>query len=146
MQTQELQIKIGKKVKELRTVNDWTQEEAAKQLHMCRNTYSDIELGKSDLSLSRLVQLANFYKVDVDYFVDDKEKIVFYLSGTQNSHDTSQIKNLCNEYHGNLAEEKLQLQLEMKDKELAMQQRENENLREIIALLKEKSQKTTATI
>jgi transcriptional regulator with XRE-family HTH domain len=34
MQTQELQIKIGKKVKELRVVNNWTQEQAAKQLHM----------------------------------------------------------------------------------------------------------------
>jgi transcriptional regulator with XRE-family HTH domain len=117
-------------------VNDWTQEQAAKQLNMCRNTYSDIELGKSDISLSRLVQLANFYHVDVDYFVDDKEKIVFYLSGTQNSHDTSQIKNLCNEYQSNLAEEKLQLIIELKDKELALQQREILYLKELLDMHK----------
>jgi len=132
MQTQELQIKIGKKVKELRVVNDWTQEQAAKQLNMCRNTYSDIELGKSDISLSRLVQLADFYKVDVNYFVDDKEKIVIYLAGTQNTQFHSQRY----EYHVHSGEEKLQLIIELKDKELALQQREIENLKEIIALLK----------
>jgi transcriptional regulator with XRE-family HTH domain len=137
MQTQELQIKIGKKVKELRTINDWTQEEAAKELHMCRNTYSDIELGKSDLSLSRLVQLANFYKVDVDYFVSEDKRVVFYLTGNQKAEaNNSKVENQCHEYHGDFAEEKLQMQLEMKDKELAMKDREIENLREIIALLK----------
>jgi len=135
MQTQELQIKIGKKVKELRVVNEWTQEEAAKQLHMCRNTYSDIELGKSDISISRLVQLANFYHVDVDYFVDDKERVIFYSTGTNGNFHKSQ----CNEYHVHSGEEKLQLIIELKDKELAMQQREIENLREIIALLKTKT-------
>jgi transcriptional regulator with XRE-family HTH domain len=138
MQTQELQIKIGKKVKELRTINDWTQEEAAKELHMCRNTYSDIELGKSDLSLSRLVQLANFYKVDVDYFVSENGKVILYLTGNQNT-QANKIEKQCNEYHGGFAEEKLQMQLELKDKELAMQQREIENLSEIIALLKDKT-------
>ena len=138
MQTQELQIKIGKKIKELRVVNEWTQEQAAKQLNMCRNTYSDIELGKSDISLSRLVQLANFYHVDVDYFVDDKEKVVFYLNGNQNTQSKiDKIEKQCNEYHSNFAEEKLQLIIELKDKELAMQQRENENLREQVLQLKE---------
>jgi transcriptional regulator with XRE-family HTH domain len=135
MQTQELQIKIGKKIKELRVVNEWTQEQAAKQLNMCRNTYSDIELGKSDISISRLVQLANFYHVDVDNFVDDKEKVVFYLNGNQNAEaNHKKIENQCTKYHSHFAEEKLQLIIELKDKELALQQREIENLREIIAL------------
>lgn len=135
MQTQELQIRIGKKVKELRVVNNWTQEQAAKQLYMCRNTYSDIELGKSDISLSRLVQLANFYHVEVDYFINDKEKIVFYLTGNHNTQATNRIEKQCNEYHGNFTEEKLELILELKDKELALQQREIEKLNKIIELL-----------
>lgn len=134
MQSQKLQITIGKKIKELRLHKGWTQEQASEKLYICRNTYSDIELGKTDICLSRLVQLANFYNVDVSYFVNENGQIVLYLNGTQNSHDTSQIKNQCNEYLSDFAEEKLKL--ELKDKELTMQRHEIENLREIITLLK----------
>ncbi len=63
MQSQKLQITIGKKIKELRLHKGWTQEQASEKLYICRNTYSDIELGKTDICLSRLVQLANFYNV-----------------------------------------------------------------------------------
>lgn len=134
MQSQKLQITIGKKIKELRLHKGWTQEQASEKLYICRNTYSDIELGKTDICLSRLVQLANFYNVDVSYFVNENGQIVLYLNGTQNYHDTSQIKNQCNEYLSDFAEEKLKL--ELKDKELTMQRHEIENLREIITLLK----------
>lgn len=89
------------------------------------------------------MQLANFYNVDVDYFVDDKEKVVFYLTGNHNTQATNKIEKQCNEYHGNFTEEKLQRELEkqqlvieLKDKELALKDRETENLREIIVLLK----------
>jgi transcriptional regulator with XRE-family HTH domain len=145
MQTEKLQIKIGKKLKELRTVNQWTQEQIAGQLHLTRNAYSDIELGKTDICISRLAQLANFFSVDISYFVDDKERVVIYLAGTQNiqSVKNQKIKD-CHIYP---SEEKLQyelekqqLQLDLKDKELALQQREIENLKEIIALLKNQPQ------
>jgi transcriptional regulator with XRE-family HTH domain len=81
MQTQELQKKIGAEIKKLRLVNEWTQEQVAEQLHICRNTYGDIELGKTDICLSCLAQIANFFGVDIGYLVDDKEKVVFYLTG-----------------------------------------------------------------
>ncbi len=145
MQTEELQIKIGKKLKELRTVNQWTQEQIAGQLHLTRNAYSDIELGKTDICISRLAQLANFFSVEISYFVDDKERVIIYLAGTQNiqSAKSQKIKD-CHIYP---TEEKLQhelekqqLTIELKDKELTMQQREIDNLREIITLLKNQPQ------
>lgn len=137
MQAQELQIKIGKKLKELRVVNGWTQEEAAKQLHICRNTYSDIELGKTDMALSRLIQFANFYNVDVDYFVSENGKVVFYLAGTQNTH-ANKIKNQCTEYQGRLAEDKLQNKLEEVQVKLdEAKETEIANLKKQIALLEE---------
>ena len=105
MQTEKLQNQIGKKLKELRTVNQWTQEQVAGQLHLTRNAYSDIELGKTDICLSRLAQLANFFGVEISYFVNDKEKVVIYLAGTQNiqSAKSQKIKD-CYIYP---AEEKL---------------------------------------
>jgi len=133
MQAQELQIKIGKKLKELRLVNGWTQEEASKQLHICRNTYSDIELGKTDIALSRLIQFANFYNVDVDYFVSENGKVIFYLTGTQN---TQFHTNQCNQYHGYSEEEKIQNKLEeMQIKLNEAKEVEIENLKVQIAQL-----------
>lgn len=124
MQTQDIQNKIGKEIKKLRLMNDWTQEQVAEQLHICRNTYSDIELGKTDIHLSRLAQIANFFGVDIGYLVDDKEKVIFYLTGTQNSHDMSQIKNQCNEYHSSSHElEKTQLTIKHLRQELADKQK-----------------------
>jgi transcriptional regulator with XRE-family HTH domain len=137
MQAQELQIKIGKKLKELRVVNGWTQEEASKQLHICRNTYSDIELGKTDIALSRLIQFANFYDVDVDYFVSENGKVVFYLTGNQNTQaKIDKIEKQCNEYHGSVAEEKMQNKLEeMQGKLDGAKEAEIENLKIQIAQL-----------
>lgn len=144
MQTEEIQIKIGKKLKELRTVNQWTQEQIAGQLHLTRNAYSDIELGKTDICISRLAQLANFFNVDISYFVNDKEKVVIYLAGTQNIQfaKSQKIKD-CHIYP---TEEKLQhelekqqLQLEFKDKELEMYQQKVGDLNKLIAALEKKT-------
>lgn len=145
MQTQEIQITIGKKLKELRLMNDWTQEETASQLHICRNAYSDIELGKTDLALSRLIQLANFYKVDVGYFVSENGKVVFYLTGNHNAQATNGTENQCNnEYHSRLTEEKLhnkveemQVKLDLaKEVEIQLLREQIEQLKETNALLK----------
>lgn len=145
MQTQEIQIKISKKIKDLRLMNDWTQEQAASQLHICRNAYSDIELGKTDLALSRLIQLANFYKVDVGYFVSEYGKVVFYLTGNHNAQtDTNEIETPCNECHGSLIEEKLYNKVEemqakldqAKEVEIQLLKEQIEQLKETNALLK----------
>ncbi|WP_051911467.1 helix-turn-helix domain-containing protein [Methylomicrobium agile] len=138
MNTQELQIKIGKKIKELRLVNGWTQEQTSEKLHVCRNTYSDIELGKTDICLSRLVQLANFYSVDVNYFLDDKERVVFYLTGNQNTQANQNIEKQCNEYHRSPEDEKLRDKLEeMQAKLDEVKAVENQLLKEQISQLKE---------
>jgi len=37
MQTEELQKKIGSEIKKLRLSNEWTQEQIAEQLYICRD-------------------------------------------------------------------------------------------------------------
>ncbi len=137
MQTEELQIKIGKKLKELRNLNKWTQEQIAEQLHICRNAYGDIELGKTDICLSRLAQLANCFGVDITYFVNEQERIVFYLAGTQNT----QFHSQRHEYHVH-SEEKLQNELEKAQltithlqQAMALLQQQVEDKQKIIAVL-----------
>ena len=136
MQLHELQIKIGKEIKKLRTVNDMTQEQAAEGLHLDRNAYGEIERGKTDIHLSRLVQIANFFKVEIEDLVGSNNRTVFYVNGgTSNTQS-----NLYNDYRGVSPEvfalqhelEKAQLQIEHLGKELINQQK-------IIQLLEERS-------
>ena len=135
MQLHELQIKIGKEIKKLRTLNEMTQEQVSEGLHLDRNAYGEIERGKTDIHLSRLVQVANFFEVSIEDLVGSKDKAVFYVAGTSNT----QSYNQCNEYNGVSAEvftlqhelEKAQLHIEHLGKELSNQQK-------IIQLLEEK--------
>lgn len=108
MQTEELQKKIGGEIKKLRLVNEWTQEQIAEQLYICRDAYGDIERGKTDICLSRLAQIADFFGVDVTFLFGSSPCTTNYTQ--YNSH----VKNGYYQNHCQLhsAEEKLQYELE----------------------------------
>jgi transcriptional regulator with XRE-family HTH domain len=127
MQLQELQQRIGKQIKRLRSYNEMTQEQVAEKLHIDRNAYGEIERGKTDIHLSRLVQIANFFGVETGELFDAKQKAVFYVTGTSNT----QSNNQCNEYYGHSLEahtlqhelEKVLIKNESLQKELLDKQR-----------------------
>ena len=129
MQTEELQKKIGGEIKKLRLVNEWTQEQIAEQLYICRDAYGDIERGKTDICLSRLAQIADFFGVDVTFLFGSSPCTTNY---TYSNHHTKSRYNQC-QVHS--AEEKLQHENELQQKEIAMQQREIEQLNKMIVLL-----------
>lgn len=60
---------IFNKLKELRDYEDQTQKETAKLLKVDRSTYAGWESGKDIIPLVKLNELANFYKVTLDYLV-----------------------------------------------------------------------------
>ena len=108
MATEELQVKIGQAIKKLRLDNDWTQEEVASQLYICRDAYGDIERGKTDICVSRLTQIANLYGVDVTFLFGSMPCTTNY---NQYNNSKSRIKNHHNHCHI-YSEEKLQHELE----------------------------------
>lgn len=57
------------KLKELRDAEANTQKETAKILNVKRSTYAGWECGKDIIPLIKLNDLANFYKVTLDYIV-----------------------------------------------------------------------------
>ena len=64
-----------KRIKDLREDHDLTQKELAEKLHIHQTTYSDYELGKLNIPLSILTNLADFYNTSTDYLLgrtDDK--------------------------------------------------------------------------
>ena len=108
MQTETLQKKIGAEIKKLRLINEWTQEQVAEQLYICRDAYGDIERGKTDICLSRLAQIANFFAVDVSFLLGSSS------GNTTNYTQYDYVKNnhINNLYKNQLNDEKLQHELE----------------------------------
>jgi len=56
----------GKKLKELRKIENWTQEEVAKKLGVSKQTYSHYENEQRRPSLDTIRQLAVVYQVNID--------------------------------------------------------------------------------
>ena len=57
------------RIRDLREDRDLSQAEVAKALKTTQQQYSKIELGKADLSGEKLILLAKFYRVSVDYIL-----------------------------------------------------------------------------
>jgi transcriptional regulator with XRE-family HTH domain len=55
---QHLLLRLGKRIRSLRKDRGWTQEELAHRSGLNRSYMSDVECGRSDLSLSTLQKIA----------------------------------------------------------------------------------------
>ena len=56
-------------IRNLREDRDYRQRQLAEVLHVTRNTYSQYENGVIELTAEKLILLADFYKVSVDYLL-----------------------------------------------------------------------------
>ena len=56
----------GKKLKELRLLENWTQEQVAKKIGVSKQTYSHYENENRKPSLDTIRELAAVYQVDID--------------------------------------------------------------------------------
>lgn len=114
------------KIRAMREINQWTQEDMAEKLEMSANGYSKIERGVSTLNLEKLQQIANIFNIEASELLKTSGKGLICLIGDNNSAN----------YLGADDTEKLKLIIEHKDELLAKQQDEINALKEIIELLK----------
>ncbi len=80
-------MKYYERIRNLREDADLSQEEVSELLHVSQRAYSYYEIGKRGIPTEILIELANIYKVNMDYLVgrtdikkqlppsDDKKKI-----------------------------------------------------------------------
>ncbi|EIC28951.1 MULTISPECIES: helix-turn-helix domain-containing protein [Methylomicrobium] len=121
---------VHEKIRLLRQLKGWSQEEAASKLEMSPNGYGSIERGETDVNLSRLEQIAALFGIKLADLFELNEKNVFNLAGSNNDQSHWHIGVCSPEFMQLKVElEKLQLLVEQKDKEVAY-------LKEIIDLLK----------
>ncbi len=53
-------------IRQLRELNNWSQEEMAEQINMSKNGYAKIERGESKANIEKLEQIANVFR---EFFV-----------------------------------------------------------------------------
>ncbi|MEY4768864.1 MAG: hypothetical protein RL637_1503 [Pseudomonadota bacterium] len=123
-------ISVNEKIKLVRQAKGLTQESVAEKLGMSVTTYGDIERGDKDLKLSRLQEIADALDIKASELLDLTDKAVLNVCLNKKAGNDNKITVYFSS-DGEL--EKLQMQLEMKDKELAMQQREINLLEQKIA-------------
>ena len=73
----------SERIRELREDRDFTQVEIAKVINVVQRTYSDYEIGKTRIPIDRLIILARFYNVSMDYICG--------ISGIKKSFPTRQL-------------------------------------------------------
>lgn len=67
---------INLKIKQLREMRSYTQEYMADQLRISNSTYSRIETGLQDITVSRLAEIADILKVEIwEMFAPDGKLI-----------------------------------------------------------------------
>ena len=63
-----------KRLYDLRTDNDLTQEDVARVLNTTKQNYGRYENGKRKLNIDDLITLSKFYKVSTDYILCLKDE------------------------------------------------------------------------
>lgn len=126
-------MSVNEKIKLVRQAKGLTQEAVAEKLGMSVTTYGDIERGDKDLKLSKLQDIADVLEMKASELLDLTDKGVLNI----NLNKKFKGGNTVSVYFSSDTEiEKQQLQLELKDKELAMQQREIAYLKELLEMHK----------
>ena len=77
--TGETSMRVNEKIKLLRKIKGLSQEKIAAQLSMSPNGYGCIERGETDISLSRLEEIANLFGVNPSDLLQNEEKNIFNI-------------------------------------------------------------------
>ncbi|WP_230658150.1 helix-turn-helix domain-containing protein [Psychrobacter sp. I-STPA10] len=136
-------MKVTEKIRMMRAMNDWTQEDMAEKLHMSLNSYAKLERGESKLYLEKLEKISEVFGVDLpDLLSLNKQGLIWLINGDSSSHSIN--------YYGaseqttvEIEKMKLTIQhknelLSQKDRMLKRQEQQIDRLNEIIKSLQEK--------
>ncbi len=125
------------KIKFMRVFKGWSQEQMAEKLGLTVSGYAKIERGLTDITISRLENIARIFEIELSYLLELSEKNVFNLVGNSNHHNNincftaeTEILELEHEI------DKYHLIVEQKDNEITFLRNEIAHLNQIIELIK----------
>lgn len=126
-------MSVNENIRSIREAKGFTQEQVAEKLGICVNSYGDIERGDTDIKLSRLEKIAEALEIRLSALFELNEKSSVNIAYKKNKD--------CNWYLNSSAVEleKQHLINELKDKELALKDREIAYLKELLEIYKQQN-------
>ena len=70
---EKLLLSIGERIRRMRLLHDKTTKEIAAHLKITTQAYGNMERGKADISLSRLMELAIIFQVPLTKFLSEDQ-------------------------------------------------------------------------
>ena len=134
-------MELNEKIRKLREIQQWTQEEMAEKATLSKNGYANIERGESIPNIESLEKIANVFGIKVEELINSDESnfVISVINGKGDYH--------TNYYHGSNAlsteidklQQKIQHQqelLEQKDIIINTITSENNLLKQMLEILK----------
>ncbi|MCF7520928.1 helix-turn-helix transcriptional regulator [Neisseria sp. ZJ106] len=137
-------MKTFEKIRLMRELNHWSQEEVADKLGLSTNGYAKIERGETKLNIPRLEQIATVFNVDLWDLVQPENKgFVCQINEGDNNSDISFYAYPSQEWVGEIEKLKLTIRHQQEmlaQKDILLQQKQEENLllKELLAQLRQK--------
>lgn len=81
-------MKTNEKLRQLREMQNWTQEEMAEKMQMSASGYAKLERGDNNLNIERLEQIAQIFNIDIADLTSKERGMVFVVGcdyGNNNS-------------------------------------------------------------
>jgi len=139
-------IKINEKIKIIRSLKSWTQEEVADKLGITTHAYAKIERGETDVNFSRLEQIAEVMGIDLLQLLSLDEKYIFNFHNEYcqsqiiclNNSSMEQSENKHDTKKAYLIIEQLKKEIEYLNQNNELMKQQVQEYREIINILKDK--------
>ena len=137
-------MKTYEKIRLMREMNQWSQEEGADKLNLSTNGYAKIERGETRLNLPRLEQIAEIFHIDLlDLLQSENKGFVCQINEGDNNSDISFYATPSQELTAEIEKLKLTIKYQqelMLHKDQLLQQKMDENLllKELIENLRSK--------
>ncbi|AUX60808.1 helix-turn-helix domain-containing protein [Simonsiella muelleri] len=128
-------MKSHEKIRKIREEKKWSQEELANKLGLSTNGYAKIERGETRLTLSRLFQLAEIFKLDIFELIQGDIQYMGERVASHINHECDLVVYSATEHQNLIQEiEKLKLIIQYQETLLAQQTRELNLAQKILAI------------
>ena len=132
-------MKINEKIRFIRELKGWSQEEMAEKLNMSLSGYANIERGETNIQFSRLEQISKILDIKLSELIDLEDRnFQLILAGDENNGSNQLISINISSERKELQHqlEKAQLKIEHQQQEISYLNGEITYLKEIIELMK----------
>lgn len=134
-------MEVNDKIRRMRELNSWSQEEMAERLGMSTNGYAKLERGETSLNIPKLEKIAAIFNINLSDLLAINERSIVCLISENSQNSSNYYGNHPNALQAQI--EKLQLIIDhqqqtliLKEQLIAQQNREIDSLRDALAQLK----------